>query len=142
MSSPFSVFFRDLRLRHGLSQQEIADQLGYEQGYISAIELGKKSPSEALLKKLAKAMNLSERDQEALSQAVKESKRKFVLPNEVPTDTYRLCSELWDKIDRLYPAQIRAIRELIRIDEEMAGQPRYLARRVRRGTKEREGAEM
>ena len=142
MNSPFSVFFRDLRFRHGLRQQEMAEQLGYEQAYISAVELGKKNPSEDLLRKLAKEMDLSAKDQEELSQAVKESKRKYVVPDEVTTDTYRLCSELWEKIDRLYPAQIRAIRELIRIDEEMAEQPRYLTRRIRRRTKEREGAEM
>lgn len=142
MNSPFSVFFRDLRLRHGLRQQEMAEQLGYEQGYISAIELGKKSPSEDLLRRLAKEMDLSGPDREALSQAVKESKRKYVLPDEVPTETYRLCSELWEKIDRLYPAQIRAIRELIRIDDQMAEQPRYPAQRVRRRTKDRKGAEM
>lgn len=142
MNSPFSVFFRDLRFRHGLRQQEMAEQLGYEQAYISAVELGKKNPSEDLLRKLAKEMDLSAKDQEELSQAVKESKRRYVVPDEVTTDTYRLCSELWEKIDRLYPAQIRAIRELIRIDEEMAEQPRYLTRRIRRRTKEREGAEM
>lgn len=142
MNSPFSVFFRDLRFRHGLRQQEMAEQLGYEQAYISAVELGKKNPSEDLLRKLAKEMHLSNSDQEALSQAVKESKRKYVLPNEVPTETYRLCSELWEKIDRLYPAQIRAIRESIRIDDQMAEQPIYLVQRLRRRTKERKGAEM
>ncbi|OYX29924.1 MAG: transcriptional regulator, partial [Hydrogenophilales bacterium 32-62-9] len=71
-----------MRFRHGLRQQEMAEQLGYEQAYISAIELGKKSPSEDLLRKLAKEMDLSDSDQEALSLAVKESKRKYVLPNE------------------------------------------------------------
>ncbi len=142
MSSPFSIFFRDLRVRLGLRQHELAEQLGYEQAYISAVELGKKNPSEELLCKLSKELDLSEREQEALNQAVRESKRKYVLPNEVPTDTYRMCSELWAKIDRLHPAQIRAIRELIRIDEEITEQPQYQARQIRRRAREREEAEM
>lgn len=142
MSSPFSLFFRDLRLRQGLRQHEMAERLGYEQAYISAVELGKKPPSEDLLRRLVREMGLGDADQEALRQAVRESRRKYVLPDEVPTETYRLCSELWCKIDRLYPAQIQAIRELLKLDDQMAEQPRYPVPRIRRRPKERGGAEM
>lgn len=144
MNSPFSIFFRDFRYRQGWSQQEVADQLGFEQAYISAIELGKKSPSAGFVKKMVGGLCLSDRDQQMLDVAVKKSKRKYVLPNEIPTETYYLCSELWEKIDKLHPAQIRAIRDLIRIDEEMAEQPRYPVRRIyqRERAKEKKGAEM
>lgn len=142
MNSPFSIFFRDFRYRQGMSQQEMADRLGYEQAYLSAIELGKKSPSAGFIKKLVDEMGLGDRDQRELDVVVRESKRKYVLPNEIPTETYLLCSELWGKIDRLHPAQIRAIRDLIRIDEEMAEQPCYPARRIQRRAKEREEAKM
>jgi transcriptional regulator with XRE-family HTH domain len=142
MNSPFSIFFRDLRIRMGLRQHELAEQLGYEQAYISAVELGKKNPSDELLRKLSKELDLSDSEQEALDLAVSESRRKFVLPKEVPTDTYRLCSELWAKIERLHPAQIRIIREAIRLDDEIVERPRYQDRQIRRCAKEREEAEM
>jgi len=142
MSSPFSVFFRNLRLRHGLRQHEMAAQLGYEQAYLSAIELGSKSPSEEFLGKLVEMMGLSEQDQTEMNQAIKESRRRYVLPAEVPTDVYRLCSELWENIDQLYPAQVRMIREAIKFHDEMAAQPRYQPGRIRRRVKESEVAKM
>lgn len=73
--------------------------------------------------------------------AAEKSRRRFVLPADVPTETYLLCHELWEKIDRLYPAQIRAIRELVRIDELLVDQPMYGPVRLRR-RQAREDTEM
>ncbi len=39
MFSPLSIFLCNLRLRVGLSQRQLADLIGYEQGYVSALEL-------------------------------------------------------------------------------------------------------
>lgn len=142
MSSPFSVFFHDLRLQSGLRQQELAERIGYEQAYVSAVELGKKNPSEEFLRRLVNSLALSEQDQDALWQSVKESQRKYVLPVEVSTDTYRLCFELWSQIDRLRPAQIRLIREVLRIYDQGGGQERNPNRRIHRRVKEKTEAEM
>ena len=131
MSSPFSVFFKNLRLRLGLPQSELARKLGYEQSYISAVELGNKGPSQELLDKLA-ALYLTERDHEEMMTAARESNRRFILPTEVPADTYLLCNELWAKIGDLYPAQICAIRELIKLDDQIAERPHYGVERIRR----------
>lgn len=49
MSSPFATFLRTLRVRSGMRQHELAKQLGYEQAYVSALELGNKPPSEEFL---------------------------------------------------------------------------------------------
>jgi len=142
MSSPFSIFLRDLRLRNNLRQHELAEILGYEQAYVSALELGTRGASKELLDALAARMPLSDKDQVALSQAVSESGRRFVLPAEVPTDTYRFCHELWEKIGDLHPAVIQAMRELVRLEDVMSDQPRSpLYRRRHRTTKQGE-AEM
>ncbi len=42
--SPFSNAFRELRIFCGLRQAEFAEKLGFEQSYISAIEIGTKGP--------------------------------------------------------------------------------------------------
>lgn len=42
--SPFSHFLHELRLRHQIRQAELAELLGYEQSYISALEIGAKGP--------------------------------------------------------------------------------------------------
>lgn len=141
MSSPFAIFLRALRLRSGMRQHELATLLGYEQTYISAIELGVKPPSEEFLGRLQRILSLNDRDSVEMQQAVEKSRRRFVLPTDVPTETYLLCHELWEKIDRLYPAQIRAIRDLVRIDELLADEPTYGPARLRR-RQAKEDAEM
>lgn len=135
MSSPFSVFLKNLRLRNGQRQSEMAEVLGYEQAYVSSIELGTKPPSKEFLNRLT-VIYLNDRDQAEMMKEIQESKRRYVLPIEVPTETYRLCSELWEKIDRLHPAQINAIREVLRLDELMADTRHVRSERIRRRTKE------
>lgn len=140
--SPFAIFLRDLRLRNNLRQHELAELLGYEQAYVSALELGTRGASKEFLDALIARMSLSDKDQAALGQAVSLSGRRFVLPAEVPTDTYRFCHELWAKIEDLHPAVIQAMRELVRLEEVMSDQPRSpLYRRRHRTSKGRE-AEM
>lgn len=135
MSSPFSVFLKNIRLRNSQRQSEMAEILGYEQAYISSVELGTKPPSQEFLNRLSETY-LNDRDQSEMMQEIQESKRRFVLPVEVPTETYRLCSELWGKIDRLHPAQIKAIRELLKLDELMANTRIVSSERIRRRAKE------
>lgn len=141
MSSPIATFIRALRLRSGMRQHDLAKLLGYEQAYVSAIELGTKPPSEEFLGKVDRSLSLNERDNLEMRLAAEKSRRRFVLPAEVPTETYLLCHELWEKIDRLYPIQIRAIRDLIRMDELLADEPTYGPARLRR-RKAKEDAEM
>jgi transcriptional regulator with XRE-family HTH domain len=135
MSSPFSVFLKNIRLRNSQRQSEMAEILGYEQAYLSAVELGTKPPSQEFLNRLS-ATYLNDRDQSEMMQEMQESKRRYVLPVEVPTETYRLCSELWGKIDRLHPAQIKAMRELLKLDELMANTRIVSSERIRRRAKE------
>ena len=42
--SPFSRYLVDLRRRLGVRQGELADLLGYDQSYLSALEIGQKGP--------------------------------------------------------------------------------------------------
>lgn len=47
------------RMRHGLSQQELADRLDVHQSTIGGIEAGHRKPSISLLLKLARYFNVS-----------------------------------------------------------------------------------
>lgn len=72
--SPFSVYLSELRIRHGLRQTKLAALLGYEQGYISALELGTKGPSnEEFLARLVQVFKLTDQEQAELALAVKQS---------------------------------------------------------------------
>lgn len=118
--SPFSVYLSELRNRFGLRQTKLAEMLGYEQSYISGLELGTKSPSnQEFLARLTRAFKLTDQEQAELARVVKQSQQRFVLPRDVPPEAFRLCSELWDKIDRLPLAQLQAMRALLSLDVPM-----------------------
>ena len=120
--SPFSVYLLDLRNRFGLRQTKLAEMLGYEQSYISGLELGTKNPSNPeFLARLSHALNLTDQEQEELAKVVKQSQQRFVLPREVHPEAFRLCSELWDKIDRIPLPQLQAIRAVLNLNVPMNG---------------------
>ncbi|MEX3669391.1 helix-turn-helix domain-containing protein [Paraburkholderia phenoliruptrix] len=140
MSTPFAVFLRGLRLRSALSQAELAQKLGYEQAYVSALELGTKPPSAEFLTRLRDHLSLADADRQEMQRELQDSPRRFVIPADLPTDEYRLYAELQRKIGRLLPTQIVTLRAIVRMDEEMTARPRYSVSRVRR--KSKEGTEM
>ncbi len=118
--SPFSVYLSQLRNRFGLRQTKLAEMLGYEQSYISGLELGTKNPSnQEFLTRLIRAFKMTAQEQEELAKVVKQSQQRFVLPREAHPDAFRLCSELWDKIDRIPLPQLQAIRVLLSLDVPM-----------------------
>ncbi|GAB2893441.1 hypothetical protein GCM10027046_23020 [Uliginosibacterium flavum] len=122
-------------MRSRLRQSELATILHYEQAYVSAIELGVKPPSDEFMRKLALGLNFTDEDVAGMHQAAEQSQRRYVLPRDVPTETYLLCHQMWKKIDRLYPAQIRAISEMLNMDEQIAREPN-VPTRLRRRVKE------
>lgn len=135
MTSPVSIFLRNTRLRAGLTQRQLADQVGYEQGYVSAIELGLKSPSSEYLAALVAALKLSTKSQDELAAALKSSRRRFTLPPEVSTETYLFCNELWEKIERLHPTLLSTIHNMIRMDDLIVERPLAQPTRIRRQPK-------
>jgi transcriptional regulator with XRE-family HTH domain len=115
--SPFSVYLSELRHRFGLRQTKLAEMLGYEQSYISGLESGTKSPTnQEFLSRLVRAFHLSEEEQSELARAVKHSQQRFVLPREAPPEAFRLCCELWEKLERLPLPQLQAMRVVLSLD--------------------------
>lgn len=135
MTSPVSIFLRNARLRAGLTQRQLADLIGYEQGYVSATELGLKSPSSEFLAALVSRLKLNDKSQVELSDALKSSRRRFTLPPEVSTETYMFCNDLWEKIDRLHPTVLSAIHNMVKMDDLIVDRPIPQPTRIRRGQK-------
>lgn len=112
--SPFSTYFHELRRRYRVSQKELAKRMGYEQGYISGLEVGRKGPpNEEFIGKLIETLDIDKDEQMALRQAVAESQRRYVLPDDASTDVYKLVRKLWGEMNNLQPTQIRAINEIL-----------------------------
>lgn len=136
MSSPVATYLRDLRLRVGVTQLDLAHSIGYEQAYVSSIELGRKSPSAEFLSKLIAVLKLSVEDREDLEMAVKASRRRFTLPSDSSEKTYFFLNELWDKLDRLHPALLDAMHVMLQVEEQVSERPRYQPTRLRRRSKQ------
>jgi transcriptional regulator with XRE-family HTH domain len=119
--SPFSIFFHDLRRRHKVSQKELANLIGYKQGYISALEVGRKPPTnEDFIAKLIKGLKLDAVEQAALRQAVEESQRNYTLPDNASAEVSRMVNRLWHELENLSPAQIRIISEVAQLRDHRA----------------------
>jgi transcriptional regulator with XRE-family HTH domain len=122
--SPFSSYLQDIRKRFGISQRELASKIGYEQGYISGLELGKKGPPpEEFVEKLIVRLNLNAQDESLLRLAVTESQRRYVLPENASTEEYRLFHELWSEIGNLDPSQIKIMLEVLRLPAQLGRAP-------------------
>ena len=132
--SPFSESLHSIRVRHGLRQVELAKLVGYEQSYISALEVGLKGPpTDEFVERLTAAIPLTKEEQEALRAAAQESHRKLVIEPDAPADIYRLLSDLRGEIEHLTPAQVRMIREVLALRGTMH-ETREPARRLKRRT--------
>lgn len=98
--SPFSHFLHDLRLRHQIRQSELADLLGYEQSYISALEVGIKGPpTEEFVQKLVAALALPLGEQADLREIIAASDRKLALPADSPQPLYWMLNGLRDQFE-------------------------------------------
>lgn len=134
--SPFSATLQELRLVYQLRQAELADKLGYEQSYISALEIGTKGPpTAAFVEKLISALELDSTWQSRLWESLEASQRKLVVPSEAPEAVFRLCNELRRQLDHLHPAQIELMRIALRLPQSMRTEPPASQRRLRRRVK-------
>ncbi|HQS58353.1 MAG: hypothetical protein B7Y56_09730 [Gallionellales bacterium 35-53-114] len=111
---PFAILLKSLRKMSGLRQSDLAEKLGYEQSYVSALELGLKGPpTDEFVNQLIGVLKLSSEDQKTLNEAVKASQGKFNIPTEAPTEVYWLFHRFRQQIDHLHPTQIELIEKIL-----------------------------
>lgn len=134
--SPFSQLLHELRLRHGLRQADLAERIGYEQSYISALEVGLKGPPpNDFVERFSAGLALTQVEKAALYQAAEASQRKLVIDADAPSDVFLLLKDLREGVDRLSPEQIRLIRDIVKLPVGMGPIPQRL-RRLKRKPKE------
>lgn len=133
--SPFARQLHDLRMRHGIRQNELAELIGYDQTYISALEVGLKGPpTPDFVDKLVNALPLTPAEAQELRAAAKASDRKLVLGTDAHSDVYWMLDALRQRLDGLHPAQARLIRELLDLPDVVRchePEPRQRLRRRR-----------
>ncbi len=124
-------------MRRDLRQAELAESLGYEQSYISALEIGLKGPpTSEFVEKLVETLNMSPSEQEQLHAVVCASRRKFAIDLDAPLDVYWLLNDLREKMQRLSPYQVRMIRDILSMQENLLEKRQDPIRRLKRRRKE------
>jgi|SRR5450830_67162 len=135
--SPFSTFLHEIRLRHGIRQSELAELLGYEQSYISALEIGVKGPpTEEFVVKLINALALSHVEQQEVHQIVSASQRKLALDPDSPQDVYWMLKDLREQLNNLHPVQIKLIQDALNLKDSLVDRQPEPIRRIKRRRKE------
>lgn len=108
--SPFSRYLKELRVKRGVRQKELARQLGYEPSYVSALERSEKGPpKQDFVNRLIRGLALTEEEQATLAQALKVSRRHISLPSRASEREYALLHELEPQLGHLNPLQIQLI---------------------------------
>jgi transcriptional regulator with XRE-family HTH domain len=123
-------------MKHGISQSELADLIGYEQTYISALEVGKKGPpTQEFVEKLITALKISGEEREQLLEAADASCRKLIIDNDMPQDVYWLLSDFKKHLHDLSSVQIQLLRQILAIKESIHKEPRLQVNRIKRRKK-------
>ena len=134
--SPFARQLSELRMRHGIRQNELAELIGYDQTYISALEVGLKGPpTPEFVDKLVTKLQLTPVEVEEIRTAAKASDRKLVLEPDAHPDVYWMLDALRQRLDCLHPAQARMIRELLNLPDIVLRQEVEPMQRMRRRKK-------
>lgn len=135
--SPFASLLHEMRTQRGLRQFELAEMIGYEKSYLSSLEIGTKGPpTPEFVERLIATLKLEAEEQSRLYAAVQASQRKIVLEPNSPAETYWLLSDLRERIDALHPAQIKMIRDFLRLPDLLQKKPFEPTRKCKKGGKE------
>jgi len=125
-------------MRHGIRQGDLAELIGYEQSYVSALEVGIKGPPPPeFLERLIQGLALSSDEQEKLRTAAAASQRKLIIDHDTPQEVYLLLADLRERLPTLHPAQVRMLREILGIRSILSeNQPESITRLKRRRKEE------
>lgn len=117
--SPFAQLLRKYRIQRRLRQSDLAQLIGYEQSYVSSLELGLKGPPHTeFVDQFIQVMGLNLDEKEELQEAVLASQRKIEVPAEAATEIYWLCHQLRQQIDQLHPIQVELITTALNLPKE------------------------
>ncbi|PPD55083.1 MAG: hypothetical protein CTY12_01885 [Methylotenera sp.] len=117
--NPFSCCLREIRQKRNLLQKDMADLIGYEQSYVSALETGAKGiPKIAFLNQVVNKLRLTEDEKRKLFIAAEKSRRSIKLPKRAPCEIFELCHELEQQLPMLSTIQLELITLALRLNHQ------------------------
>ena len=132
MTRPIGLFLRETRIRSRKTQKEFAYELALSQAELSALELGSRKPTDALLSRLDDLVGLNEEEKVEMKEALEASEHRITLPVDASSETYQFFNALRRKIDRLHPAVLDARFSILMIEEQITNRTRPPPKRMRR----------
>lgn len=105
------VFLRTLRAKHNEYQKDMAKRLNVSPQYLSKLELGSRTMTDAVEASLIREYNLRGEDVKALRKARAESNKevKFNSNNSLPTNKVEMLKELQSAIGTMSDEDVRAV---------------------------------
>lgn len=105
------VFLRTLRAKHNEYQKDMAKRLNVSPQYLSKLELGSRTMTDAVETSLIREYNLRGEDVKALRKARAESNEevKFNSNNSLPTNKVEMLKELQGVIGTMSDEDVRAV---------------------------------
>ena len=105
------VFLRTLRAKHNEYQKDMAKRLNVSPQYLSKLELGSRTMTDAVETSLILEYNLRGEDVKALRKARAESNEevKFNSNNSLPTNKVEMLKELQSVIGTMSDEDVRAV---------------------------------
>ena len=120
--TPFGSFVEQLRRSRGLQQQQLAAEIGINGCYLSNIENGRKGPpSEDVVSRLIRALDLSPAEVEELKSKQRQSKQKFEMPRDAGLHEYALVEQLWQRLGTLSVGEAEALSKVLLLRNENRG---------------------
>ncbi len=120
--SPFSRYLKDLRIRRGFRQKQLAHFLGYEASYLSALERSEKGPPRKdFIDRLIRGLALSDEEIAELNEALHDSRRQLVLPPRASDEEYEFVKLLAPRLGQLNLLQLQLMRLALCLPESQSG---------------------
>ena len=123
--SPFAYQLKKIRTEKQLQQKIMAEIIGCEQSYLSALETDAKVPPQGeKLLQLIKKLKLTVEEESALLAAAEQSRRFIRLPLRAPTQLFEICHALEDQLPYITDIQLQMIGLALRMKPNEMGAPK------------------
>ncbi|MFT6489674.1 MAG: transcriptional regulator with XRE-family HTH domain [Parvibaculaceae bacterium] len=117
--TPFGQKLRELRATQGLTQKQLAAQIGVTPAYLSALEHGHRGrPSFYLIQRIIGVLGVIWDEAEELTRLARLSHPKVTIDTSgMSSDATELANVLADKIETLSPEALRELLARLKADE-------------------------
>lgn len=120
--TPFGEFLEQLRRSRYLQQKQLADIMGINPCYVSALEKGRKGPpSKPVLEQLIEKLDLSDEEENRLWKSVELSDLNLRLPVNMSRQEFEFLYELRQSLGKLSNNQLVIMQTALKMGESAFG---------------------